>query len=166
MLPYLRLGLAALMLGMPVAALAQAGDSHSVGFGQRADIKAPVEVVAERLSVDQKTGQAVYSGDVVIGQGDMRLAADHVTVIYSTQGAQRIDALKAVGHVTLVNGPDAAEADQADYRIAEGVIVMTGDVIVTQGGNVLAGERVQVDLATGRADVSGRVRSVFRPDAR
>lgn len=161
MLPYLRLGLAAFLLGVPMSLSAQ-----TVGFGQRADTKAPVEVTAKHLRVDQKTGHAVYSGDVVVGQGDMRLAADQVTIVYSAEGPQRINSLLAEGHVTLVNGPDAAEAARADYRVANGEVILTGDVLLTQGGNVLAGERARIDIATGQADMSGRVRSVFRPDAK
>ena len=42
-------------------------------------------------------------------------------------------------------------------------LALTGDVLLTQGSNVLAGERMTVDLATGAAQVQGRVRSVLQP---
>lgn len=150
----------ALLAALPLTAGAQ-----SVSFGQRADIKAPVEVTSDSLSVDQKSGLATFSGNVVIGQGAMRLAADRVVVTYAQGGAQRISALQATGNVTLVNGPDAAEAGRADYNVENGNVVLTGDVVLTQGQNVLAGERVEVNLETGTANVAGRVRSVFQPGA-
>ena len=140
------------------AALAQA----TTGFGSAQDTGLPVEVTAERLSVDQKTGKATFSGKVLVGQGDMRLAADSVTVTYAAGGQQRISALLAEGNVTMVSGPDAAEAHAATYDVESGNVVLTGDVLLTQSGNVLAGEKVTIDLATGTANASGRVRSVLQ----
>lgn len=152
---------AALALMLPFSAVGQ-----SVSFGQRADVKAPVEVTADSLSVDQASGLATFTGNVVIGQGAMRLAADKVTVTYAQGGQNRISALQATGNVTLVNGPDAAEAARADYNVDSGNVILTGDVVLTQGQNVLSGETVEVNLATGTANVAGRVRSVFQPESR
>ena len=137
--------------------------AQNVGFGNRADPKAPVEVTADNMRVDQKSGTVTYTGKVVIGQGDMRLAADKVDVIFTQGDQRRIDVLRASGNVTLVNGPDAAEAHEADYNVGSGKVVLTGDVVLTQGESVLSGERVDVDIATGTANVAGRVRSVLQP---
>lgn len=152
-----RLALVAVLMTSPALGVAQ-----SVSFGQSGDISQPIEFTADNLSVDQKTGHATWSGNVVIAQGDMRLAADNVTVTYAAGGQQRISALTAAGNVTLVNGKDAAEAKKADYNVDTGVVVLTGDVILTQGASVLSGERVDVDLRTGRANATGRVRSIFQ----
>lgn len=148
-----------LALGGAAPALAQ-----TVTFGgMRADTSAPVEVTADSLRVDQATGQAVFSGNVLIGQGDMRLSAATVTVVYGDGGQQRIKTLDASGGVTLVSGGDAAEAGAAVYDIESGNVVLTGDAIVTRGDSVLAGDRIEVNLKDGTAAVSGRVRSVLQP---
>lgn len=141
-----------------------AAHAQSTSFGRGAqDINEPVEITGDALSVDQKTGQAVWSGNVLIAQGAMRLAAQQVTIIYGTGGQNRISALKATGDVTLVSGEDAAEAAAADYNVESGNVILTGNVLLTQGSNVMAGERVEVNLATGTAHASGRVRSVLQP---
>lgn len=148
---------ALLALPLPVAA-------QTVAFGGiKADTRAPVEVTAETLKVDQSTGQANFTGNVLIGQGQMRLSADSVTVTYAQGGQQKIKTLNASGGVTLVNGPDAAEAAEAVYDVETGYIVLTGDAIVTQGQNVLAGDRIEVNLTDGTASVAGRVRTVLQP---
>ncbi|AGT10046.1 lipopolysaccharide transport periplasmic protein LptA [Paracoccus aminophilus] len=137
--------------------------AQNTAFGTKSDTKAPVEVNADNLAVDQKSGRAVWTGNVVIVQGPMRLSADKVTAIF-TQGDQRkIQAFEARGNVTMVNGADAAEAQAADYTVGSGNVVLTGNVLLTQGPSVLSGEKVTVDLATGTANVSGRVRSVLQP---
>ncbi|MTH63029.1 lipopolysaccharide transport periplasmic protein LptA [Paracoccus shanxieyensis] len=156
----IRTGLLSLSLCL---ALAQtAGAQAQTGFGAAQDIGAPVEVTADQLQVDQATGLATFSGNVLIGQGAMRLSADRVTVTYAQGNAQKISKLKAEGNVTLASGGDAAEAQAADYDVGSGNVVLTGDVLLTQGANVLAGEKVTVNLKSGTANASGRVRSVLQ----
>lgn len=157
-----RLGLLPLIVWL---ALGQAALAQSSGFGNAQDVKQPVEVTADQLQVDQRTGLAVFTGNVLIGQGGMRLSADKVTVTYAQGNAQRISALKAEGNVTLSSGSDAAEARTADYNVERGTVILTGDVLLTQGANVLAGQTVTVDLATGTAQAQGRVRSVLQPES-
>jgi lipopolysaccharide export system protein LptA len=153
------LTLVAALTAMPGLAAAQGAQ---VAFGSmQQDTSAPVEVTADRLSVDQSDGTALYEGDVVIAQGDMRLAAPRVLVVYSEQ-AGRIDRLEATGGVTLVSGEEAAEAERADYDIESGTVTLSGDVLLTQGENALTAARMVVDLDTGTAQMSGRVRTVLQ----
>lgn len=145
--------------------LASAADAQgtSVAFGtMRQDTDLPVEVTAEELSVDQDTGTAIFTGDVRIGQGDMRLSAARVLVVYK-EGESGIERLEATGGVTLVSGPDAAESERADYDIDTGVIVMTGDVLLTQGENALTADRMTVNLDDGTARMIGRVKTILQP---
>lgn len=138
----------------------------SVAFGGlKHDASLPVEITADELTVDQATGSAVFIGNVVAGQGEMRLSAARVRVEYATENGQvtgRINQLIATGGVTLVNGAEAAEAAKAIYSVAGANIVMTGDVILTQGVNALSGEKLTVDLKTGSGRMEGRVRTIFQ----
>jgi lipopolysaccharide export system protein LptA len=160
-------------VGAALVALAAAGaaaQSTDVAFGGlRHDSTLPVEVTAERLTIDQTDGTAVFSGNVVVGQGEMRLAAAEVRVRYATAGGGdatgRIQELIATGGVTLVSGAEAAEAREAVYTVATGVIVLTGEVVLTQGRNALSGDRLTVDLNAGTGVMEGRVRTVFQPAA-
>lgn len=133
-----------------------------VAFGAlQQDTSAPVEVSADQLNVDQNTGEALFTGNVVVGQGDMRLSAPRVLVIYQEDSAE-IERMEATGGVTLVSGPDAAEASRADYSIGTGVIVMTGDVLLTQGRSAISGDRMTVQLDDGTAVVQGRVKTILQ----
>lgn len=138
----------------------------SVAFGGlKHDASLPVEITADELTVDQATGSAIFIGNVVAGQGEMRLSAGRVQVQYATENGQatgRIDQLLATGSVTLVNGAEAAEADQAIYSVGGSEIVMTGNVILTQGINALSGDKLIVDLTSGSGRMEGRVRTIFQ----
>ena len=142
--------------------------AQSVAFGGiRAATTAEVEISADSLSVNQADGSALFQGNVVIGQGDMRLSAQTVRVEYASGTGnamqRRIQALEASGGVTLVSGPDAAEAESARYEVDSGLVTLTGGVMLTQGTNVLSGERVVVNLTDGTARAEGRVRTVLQP---
>lgn len=149
----------AALAALPFAVSAQGAEVAFGGMTQ--DTSAPVEVSADSLSINQSDGTALYTGNVVIVQGDMRLAAPRVLVVYA-ESAGRIDRLEATGGVVLVSGEEAAEARRADYDIDAGQVVMTGDVLLTQGPNALTSERMVVNLETGTAQMSGRVRTVLQ----
>lgn len=134
----------------------------SVAFGGiRQDTDQPVEVTSDSLSVDQETGTAIFTGNVVIGQGEMRLSAPRVLVVYraDNQGIQR---LEATGGVTLVSGPDAAESERAEYDIDNGTIVMIGNVLLDQGPNAISADRMDVQLDAGTAQMTGRVKTILQ----
>jgi lipopolysaccharide export system protein LptA len=144
---------------------APAAAQGNVGFGAGGfDRSAPVEVAADSLEVDQATGRATLTGNVVIAQGELRLSADVVTVDYATvDGDRRIERLNATGDVIVVAGEDAAEGQAATYTLGTSEIELTGDVLVTQDGATLAGDRLAVNLETGSGTVTGRVRTTLEP---
>lgn len=145
-----------------IGASAAAAQGTSVAFGAiTQDTSAPVEVSADELAVDQNTGSATFTGNVVIGQGEMRLSAPRVLVVYR-QDSAGIERLEATGGVTLVSGPDAAESQRADYDVDGGVIVMTGDVLLAQGQSALSADRMTVNLDDGTARMQGRVRTILQ----
>ncbi|WP_300549520.1 lipopolysaccharide transport periplasmic protein LptA [Roseovarius sp.] len=148
---------------LPIVSMAQ-GAQVAFGSSQQ-DRNLPVEVTADNLNVNQNDGTATFTGNVVIGQGEMRLTAPRVLVVYLA-GQTGIESLEATGGVTLVSGPDAAEGERADYNITTGIIEMHGDVLLVQGDNAITGETLFVDTNAGTARVSGRVKTVLQPQAR
>ncbi len=158
--------LAALTVFCATLAIGSTGLSQgtAVAFGTiKQNPDDPVEVTADQLAVDQDTGEALFTGNVIIGQGEMRLSAPRVLVIYKADDTG-IERLEATGGVTLVSGPDAAEAARADYTIDAGEILMTGDVLLTQGNNALTSDKMTVDLEDGTALMVGRVKTILQPN--
>lgn len=134
-----------------------------IAFGDLAqDTSLPVEVTAETFTVRDADGTAVFAGNVVVVQGEMKLSAGQVEVAY-TADRSAIDRLVASGGVTIVNLADAAEAQEAVYTIDTGVIVLTGDVLLTQGPSAMAGQKLTVNLKDGTGLMEGRVTTTFVP---
>ncbi len=153
----------ALAMLIPAAAAAQTQVPFS---GLAVDRAAPVEIEAEALDVDRDGGTADFTGEVLVVQDGLRLASDRLVVSYGADpdtGQNRISRMRATGNVTLVTPDDAAEAGQALYDLDAGQLTLEGDVLLTQGANALAGDRLVIDLATGTGRMEGRVRSVILP---
>jgi len=128
--------------------------------GLAADPEAPIEITADGLTVDQDSRSAVFAGNVVIGQGELRIAAGRVEVIYSDETGD-IARLNASGGVTFATPNEAAEAADAVYDLGTGLLTLTGDVLLTQGSSALSADRMTVNLVEGTAQMDGRVRTVF-----
>lgn len=155
-------GVAALLLGALLGGPALAQGTSMSFTGLNAVRGLPVEMRADELRVDNTTGETVFTGNAVLGQGDMRLAAAMIKIIYVPGDSGRIQRLEAQGGVTLVTATEAAESNSAIYEVAAGTVTMRGDVIVTQGRNVLSGDTLFVNLRTNQGQMRGNVRTIIQ----
>ena len=108
-------------------------------------------------------GQTVASIGQPAAQGG---AVPHSPV---PQGAQDIRRIEARGGVTVVSKDQNASGDLGVYDVKKKTITLTGNVVVSQGKNVLHGDRVIVDTVTGNAHIESggtsqnRVRALILP---
>jgi lipopolysaccharide export system protein LptA len=162
-----RLAPLALFCAALAAAPAPAQQGSPFG-GFKHDSGQPIEITSDSLEVRQGEQVAIFTGDVVAGQGTLRLSAERVEVFYDEdrEGGETgaIRRMRAEGGVMLSNGSETAEGAWGEYDVDEGVMRMGGDVTLTQGQNAISGENLVIDLDAGTGRVEGgRVRSVFSP---
>lgn len=156
----------ALIASLPLAAAAQ--DASPFG-GFKHDRSQPIEIVSDALEVRQAESLAIFSGEVVAGQGTLRLTTDLLEVNYeenneSDSETGAIKHMTAKGNVFISNGAETAQGNRAEYDVDQGKINMTGSVVLTQGANVIAGETLTIDTESGRGRIEGgRVKSIFTP---
>ena len=171
-------GAALLGLVLTLGLAAPAAAQGALG-GFRTDPDKPIEVEADSLEVQDAEHTATFIGNVRVVQGDVRMKSDRLTVYYQSRqqgGGSRIEKIAASGNV-LVSSPDeqTASGEWANYMVATRQIEMGNSVVLRQGGNVIRGSKLLVDLATGHARVSGgaggenggngRVKGLFQPPA-
>ncbi len=161
------IALAALVVAAISAAPAVAQSTGPFG-GFKHDSSAPIEVVADSLEVRQAESLAIFTGEVVAGQGTLRLTADKLTVTYASKQSDAdtgaIQHMRADGNVFLVNGAETAQGAWAEYNVADGMIRMGGNVVLTQGGNAISGDSLVIDLNAGTGKIEGgRVKTIFAP---
>lgn len=145
----------------------------------------PVNIEAERLEVRDKDKTAIFTGKVQVIQGDTTMRSKTLTVFYVGQpgkedtakpvtkgpdGAdQKIKKLEAQGDVVVTQSDQIATGDTAVFDMDTNMVTMTGKVVLTQGQNVLRGNKLTVDMASGFSRVesgnggNGRVQGLFLP---
>jgi len=156
----------AVLLLVSTAGLALA-QGTTVPFGSLSDESdLPVEISADTLSVDQSDGSAVFEGNVLVVQGELRLSAGKLRVEYATDDEDNgtgISRLLASDGVVLIANQEKAEAEEATYDLAGNRVILDGDVLLATGSSALLANHAEIDLATGKATLSGRVRTVLQP---
>jgi lipopolysaccharide export system protein LptA len=183
--------LIAAMLGLSGASVhaqtAPQGPPNALqGFSQNRD--QPVHIEAATLEVRDKQKQATFSGDVRVKQGDTGLRCKSLVVFYEQDGEgadqsktlqaakpgpggeQRIKRLEAHGGVIVTQKEQTATGDLGIFDMKANTVTLTGNpVVMTQGQNVLRGEKLVVDLTSGVSRVEsnkggqGRVQGLFQP---
>ena len=79
-------------------------------------------------------------------------------------GSSSIRRLEAKGNVVVTQKDQVVTGETAVFDTKANLITMLGGVVLTQGKNVLRGDRLMVDMTTGVSRVesdSGRVQGLF-----
>jgi lipopolysaccharide export system protein LptA len=157
-------------------------DSASIFPGTSS--KEPISIDADKLVYYDKERKAVYSGNVVVIQGDTKMTCSVMNVYLDrapTQGAPAptngqsgptadsgVKHLDATGPVTVISKTQVATGDNGSYDKAEDKVWLIGHVTLSDGQNVTKGDKLTYDLKSGLATVdtsakSGRVHGQFVP---
>ena len=147
---FLLLALLPLLAAAP-AAFGQSGGSALKGH----DTDAPVDVAADRIEVQDRADRAIFSGNVDVRQGNLRLNAARLIVAYASSGGIQIQRLEASGGVTLRSPSETARSQYAIYDLDRRLVTMIGGVTLIRGANHVQGGRLVLDLDSGRAVMDG-----------
>jgi lipopolysaccharide export system protein LptA len=153
----------ATVAAVTVVALPAVGDAQSQTGNQ------PVAYGAD--SVEYGPNRIILRGRAEATQGGNRFRADTLTLV-SGEGGD-LQRAEAAGTVYFVTPDQSMRGDRAVYNLGNGEIVVTGNVVLTQGKNVLTGSRLVYNINTEAARMDGaprgaagsRVQGVFYPNA-
>ena len=143
-------------------------------IGQR-DNSAPISISSDSFQADLNSNTGTWTGNVVVVQGDTKMRANSVRL--STVNG-KADKVMASGNV-VVDSPKSGTAtgDKGVYSIVPRTVVMTGNVVLKKGKDVMRGVQLTVNLATGQAVLGGgvktqtgsqnnsRVQAIFTPNS-
>ncbi|MDY8108123.1 LptA/OstA family protein [Fulvimarina sp. 2208YS6-2-32] len=175
-------------LALPLSAAAQEGGFGSNFNGLQLDGDQPISIESSTLDVDDKAAIATFTGNVSVSQGPTLLKTGKLVVHYKNAGAadgsegsgslpggsSAIERLEATENVYVKSEDQVATAQRASFDMAADVVVMTGDVVLSQGENVAEGCRLTIQMGSGRARLEssncdgnsgggGRVRMMLTP---
>ena len=183
--------LAAIAAGEAFAQSAVQGVPNAMqGFSQNRD--QPIQIEAASLEMRDKKKEATFSGNVKVVQGDTTMTSKTLVVFYDSTsppaapaanpktaaksapiqsatpgpgGSSSIRRLEARGSVVVTQKDQVVTGETAVFDTKTNLVTMLGGVVLTQGKNVLRGDRLMVDMTTGVSRVesdSGRVQGLFQ----
>lgn len=143
----------------------------------------PIKIEANALEVRDKDKTAVFTGNVIVQQGDTQMRCKDLTVHYEggalpaqTANAQpvapqQIRRLVANGGVIITTKDQRATGNTGIYDARANTMTLSGNVVLLQGPNLMRGDRLVVDLtsglsrldAEGKSTTPGRVHGLFVP---
>lgn len=195
------MGAAAVLLALALASPLSAQNVSNAFGGLSENSSDPIDIEADLLTVYDAKKKATFKGNVKVVQGTTTLRADELDVYYvggterltgqkneaipvanktsepGNKGGDdgpeaRISKIEARGSVVIVSGDDqTTTSDWAIYDVPIQIVTVGGNVVLSQGQNVLKGDRLVIDLKTGEsrfentggAGSGGRIRALFMP---
>jgi lipopolysaccharide export system protein LptA len=148
-------------LGAAALAGAASGQVHQeqpVSALKGHNSNAPVDVTADRIEVQDRADRAIFAGNVHATQAELTLDTERLTVAYAGgQGSQgvQIRRLDAAGGVVVHSPSETAKGDFGIYDLDKKLITVIGNVQLTRGPNVVNGQRLVINLDSGRAVIDG-----------
>jgi lipopolysaccharide export system protein LptA len=158
------------------------------GFSQNRD--KPIKISSASLEVRDKDKVATFSGDVHLVQGDTTLRSKTLVVFYDDESAskpakpapiagapdapisQQIRRVEAKGGVLVTQKDQTATGESGVFDMQANTVTLLGNVIISQGQNVVKGDRLTVDLTSGTSRVECgksqgqcRVQALIQPGA-
>ncbi len=183
------------------AVFAQGSNMPSAFQGFSRDRDEPVKIEANSLEIIDKDRYAIFSGNVSVQQGDSTMRSRELKVYYEgslrdqkgakdkdakepaaaatksapaskSDPAQRIRRIEALGGVVITNKDQKATGDTGVFDMPTNTATITGNVVVSQGPNVMRGDKLVVDLKTGYSRMESgakggpaRVQGLFLPSS-
>ncbi len=112
-----------------VAAPAKAGDETN-----------STVITSTQLSFDQQQRMAVFDGNVVVTDREVKIMADRLKVFFTEEN--KPDRIEADGRVTIIRNDLKATGEKATYDIKEGKMQLTGNPRIQRDQDMLTGETV------------------------
>jgi LPS export ABC transporter protein LptC/lipopolysaccharide transport protein LptA len=133
---------------------------------------APLDVEADSLDVDDNVRLAIFRGDVITKQGDVTMRSPQIRASYTGSarladmnagidqpssgggGSSQLERIEADGGVVVTTADGRkVTGTTARYEAKTNSVAVTGDVELSQQGTVVRGNRLVIDMASGKATI-------------
>lgn len=136
------------------------------------DRQQPVEITANSARFDERAGEAVYKGNVIVRQGTLEVKGDQLTLNVDASG--NLTQARTQGNparfqqlVDPNKGPVRGEAREVLFDNRDGTVTLLGNAILRQDNASFSGPRIVYSTARQQIEASGsdsqRVQLVFPP---
>lgn len=134
------------------------------------DPKQPIQVTAERASIDDAKGVTVYQGNVVVTQGSTTIYADTVTLEYDAE--HNVKVVHAKGKPARFErlpghrqSKVRAAALRMEYHHQRDVIHLRDNARIHQGKDTFTGDKIRYDMKRDLITADGKISVTIQPKA-
>ncbi len=167
LLLFLSAFVAAVFLTLPHANAQVSGKAFE---GFQGNSKDPIQIEADELEVLDAKNKAIFTGNVKVRQGTSLITTSTLTVHYAKGGGGGqgdIERLVMSGGLIVTSQENTVTANDGVYTVKTDIVVLTGNVVISQCGNVAKGKKLVANLKTNKAKLSGgRVGAMFSPGSK
>ena len=160
---------------LPLLAVAASLLPASPALALPEDSQQPIQVTADNARFDERSGEAVYRGNVQIVQGTLEVRGDSLTI--KVDGKGQLSTARTLGkpaHYQQKTDPEkglvTAEAGEIQFDNNTGVITLIGNAVLRQDSASFKGPRIVYSTTRKQIEASGspgeRVQLVFPPSLR
>jgi len=136
------------------------------------DREQTISLAADNASYNEKTGIAIYTGNVEIKQGSLLIKAEQITATTDKEG--KIIMVVATGkpaqmqqQPSLEKGIATAQAEEITYQARDGLILLKRNAKLEQDGSSFRSLEINYSMDKGEIEAKGnaqnRVQLVFPP---
>ena len=97
-------------------------------------------ITSKQLTYDYKRSVAVFEGEVVIADPEVRMEADRMNVTF--ENTNTVKSVSASGNVRITHEDKSATCERAVYAASTGEVVLRGHADLQQPNNRMLGEEI------------------------
>jgi len=139
-------GLILLITGMPAIALPE-------------DREQPIHIKSNRAERDEQRGITIYSGDVIVDQGSMRILANKVVIETENNEVNRIIATGKPATMKQRPSHDKkevhAQGNTIKYDLEKDMMTLLDNASIEQQGSIVNSERIDYFITDERIKAQG-----------
>lgn len=115
----------------------------ALGTARAAELSRTV-ITSDHLAFDYERMIATFEGNVSLEDPDVRMTADRMLIFF--EGTNQVRSVTATGNVHFWEGDRSATCRRAIYVSRSGEVILTGEAMLTQGRDSVAGDEITVHL--------------------
>lgn len=121
----------------------------------------PINVKSDTMTLDQQDQSVLFSGHVRAVQSASELTSNTLKVVFANSSFHDVSEMTADGDVRITQGTRWATGDHAILDQTKHTVVLTGNPVVHDGTDQIAGTRITVYLDNGKSVVEGARAVIF-----
>ena len=124
------------------------------------DRQQPLKIVADKAVLDDKNGTAMYTGNVVLTQGTLKINAEKLRLTTVDGKVEKVTAEGNPANFSQVPAPNqaavVATALNIDYLVKEQTLILKRKASIVQNENVFKGEEIVYEIQSQRLQAMGQ----------